>query len=162
MATTANAANDAAPRRKGRPRVTETAAPSLVEILNLVRTEQATTRQEIERQSELGRAIVADRLNTLGDLYARVDKRAEAAACYRRVAEHYREQGFTLKAVAMYKKLTRHAPEDHQTALALAALYEQQGLMVDARQHYLIAAEALGRESGCILEYERSFLERIA
>ncbi|MGN6765988.1 MAG: ROK family protein, partial [Rhizobiaceae bacterium] len=68
MATTANAANDAAPRRKGRPRVTETAAPSLVEILNLVRTEQATTRQEIERQSELGRAIVADRLNTLGDL----------------------------------------------------------------------------------------------
>jgi predicted NBD/HSP70 family sugar kinase len=68
MATTATAANDAAPRRKGRPRVTETAAPSLVEILNLVRTEQATTRQEIERQSELGRAIVADRLNTLGDL----------------------------------------------------------------------------------------------
>ncbi|MFN2414621.1 MAG: tetratricopeptide repeat protein, partial [Pyrinomonadaceae bacterium] len=84
-------------------------------------------------------------LNTLGDLYTRVDKRAEAAACYSRVAEHYREQGFTLKAVAMYKKLTRHAPEDHQTALALASLYEQQGLMVDARQHYLIAADAFTR-----------------
>ena len=84
-------------------------------------------------------------LNMLGDLYTRVDKRAEAASCYRRVAEHYREQGFTLKAVAMYKKLTRHAPEDHQTALALASLYEQQGLMVDARQHYLIAADAYGR-----------------
>jgi len=84
-------------------------------------------------------------LNTLGDLYARVEKRAEAAACYRRVAEHYREQGFTLKAVAMYKKLTRFAPEDQQTALALASLYEQQGLMVDARQHYLIASEALNR-----------------
>ena len=84
-------------------------------------------------------------LNTLGDLYARVEKRAEAAACYRRVAEHYREQGFTLKAVAMYKKLTRHAPEDQQTALALASLYEQQGLLVDARQHYLIASEALNR-----------------
>ncbi|TKT56307.1 ROK family protein [Agrobacterium sp. LC34] len=68
MATTATAAHDAAPRRKGRPRVTETAAPSLVEILNLVRTEQATTRQEIERQSELGRAVVADRLGTLGEL----------------------------------------------------------------------------------------------
>lgn len=68
MATTASAANDAAPRRKGRPRVTETAAPSLVEILNLVRTEQATTRQEIERQSELGRAVVADRLGMLGEL----------------------------------------------------------------------------------------------
>lgn len=84
-------------------------------------------------------------LNTLGDLYARVDKRAEAAACYRRVAEHYREQGFTLKAVAMYKKLTRFVPADQHTALALASLYEQQGLMVDARQHYLIASEALSR-----------------
>jgi tetratricopeptide (TPR) repeat protein len=84
-------------------------------------------------------------LNTLGDLYARVEKRAEAAACYRHVAEHYREQGFTLKAVAMYKKLTRFTPADQHTALALASLYEQQGLMVDARQHYLIASEALSR-----------------
>ena len=56
------------PRRKGRPRVTETAAPSLVEILNLVRTDRATTRQEIERESELGRAVVADRLATLSEL----------------------------------------------------------------------------------------------
>ncbi|HEY0170449.1 MAG TPA: tetratricopeptide repeat protein [Pyrinomonadaceae bacterium] len=84
-------------------------------------------------------------LNTLGDLYARVDKRPEAASCYRRVAEHYREQGFTLKAVAMYKKLTRFEPEDHRTALALASLYEQQGLMIDARQHYLVAADAFTR-----------------
>ncbi|HEX8557775.1 MAG TPA: tetratricopeptide repeat protein [Pyrinomonadaceae bacterium] len=84
-------------------------------------------------------------LNTLGDLYSRLEKKSEAVACYRRVAEHYREQGFTLKAVAMYKKLTRLAPDDHKTALALASLYEQQGLMVDARQHYLIAADAFAR-----------------
>ncbi len=84
-------------------------------------------------------------LNTLGDLYARVEKRTEAAACYRRVAEHYREQGFTLKAVAMYKKLTRFDPKDHKIALALAALYEQQGLMVEARQQYVIAGEAFSQ-----------------
>ena len=59
---------DSQPRRKGRPRTSETAAPSLVEILNLVRTEQATTRQELERDSELGRAVVADRLGTLTEL----------------------------------------------------------------------------------------------
>ncbi|MCW5706424.1 ROK family protein [Shinella sp.] len=68
MPTTATAQTDGYPRRKGRPRVSETAAPSLVDILNLVRTEQATTRQEIERHSELGRAVVADRLGTLGEL----------------------------------------------------------------------------------------------
>lgn len=84
-------------------------------------------------------------LNTLGDLYARVDKKQEAVACYRRVAEHYREQGFTLKAIAMFKKLTRFGPEDHQIALALAALYEHQGLMVEARAQYLVAADAYAR-----------------
>lgn len=42
--------------------------PSLVDILNLVRTERATTRQELERESELGRAVVADRLGALTDL----------------------------------------------------------------------------------------------
>jgi tetratricopeptide (TPR) repeat protein len=83
--------------------------------------------------------------NTLGDLYARVDRKQDAAACYRRVAEHYREQGFTFKAIAMFKKLTRFSPEDHQTALALATLYEQQGLMVDARAQFLVAADAFAR-----------------
>ncbi|PYS75665.1 MAG: hypothetical protein DMF66_18990, partial [Acidobacteria bacterium] len=84
-------------------------------------------------------------LNTVGDLYARLNQKAEAVACYRRVAEHYREQGFTLKAIAMYKKLTRFGPEDHQTALALAQLYEQQGLMVEARAQYMVAADAFAR-----------------
>ncbi len=56
------------PRGKGRPRSSETAAPSLVQILNLVRSEGATTRQALERDSELGRAVVADRLLMLSDL----------------------------------------------------------------------------------------------
>jgi tetratricopeptide (TPR) repeat protein len=84
-------------------------------------------------------------LNTLGDLYARVENKADAIACFRRVAEHYHQQGFTLKAVAMYKKLTRFGGADDKTALSLAALYEQQGLMVDARQQYMIAADAFAR-----------------
>ena len=41
---------------------------SLAVILNLVRTEEANTRLEIERVSGLGRAIVADRIATLIDL----------------------------------------------------------------------------------------------
>lgn len=57
--------NAVAPRSKGRPRNSDAAAHSLAKILNLVRTGHATTRQEIERTSELGRAIVTDRLATL-------------------------------------------------------------------------------------------------
>lgn len=55
-------------RGKGRPRVAETAAPSLVELLSLIRADDPTTRQELERKSELGRAVVADRLTMLTDL----------------------------------------------------------------------------------------------
>lgn len=55
-------------RGKGRPRNSETAAASLVDVLNLVRLGHATTRQELERVSEFGRAIVADRLATLSEL----------------------------------------------------------------------------------------------
>jgi hypothetical protein len=55
-------------RGKGRPRVAETAAPSLVDLLNLIRIDETATRQELERKSELGRAIVADRLAMLADL----------------------------------------------------------------------------------------------
>lgn len=84
-------------------------------------------------------------LNTLGDLHARVNNNEAAVACYRRVAEHYRQQGFALKAIAMLKKVTRFAPGDHEIAMSLALLYEQQGLMVEARANYLVAADALSR-----------------
>jgi tetratricopeptide (TPR) repeat protein len=96
-------------------------------------------------------------LNTLGDLYSRVENKSDAIACFRRVAEHYREQGFTLKAVAMYKKLTRFGGSDDKTALALASLYEQQGLMVEARQQYMIAADNFARtgDTGQALEVLR-------
>lgn len=56
------------PRPKGRLRSSEAAAASLVDVLNLVRSGQATTRQELERISGYGRAIIADRLTTLSDL----------------------------------------------------------------------------------------------
>ncbi|MFN3764280.1 MAG: ROK family protein [Aliihoeflea sp.] len=52
-------------RNVGRPRTTESGYASLSTLLNLVRTGVATTRQELERHSELGRAVVSDRLSTL-------------------------------------------------------------------------------------------------
>jgi predicted NBD/HSP70 family sugar kinase len=52
-------------RPVGRPRVVDTAQGSLATLLNLVRTDVATTRQDLERHSELGRASVTDRIATL-------------------------------------------------------------------------------------------------
>lgn len=49
-----------------RLRAAESERQSLAAILNLVRTGRAETRQDIEREAHLGRAVVADRLATLG------------------------------------------------------------------------------------------------
>src|SRR6185369_14988430 len=81
-------------------------------------------------------------LNMLGDLLARAGQKADAIACFARIAEHYREQDFRLKAIAMYRKIEKLNPRDPVTAKTLADLYAAQGLMVDARAQYLIVADA--------------------
>ncbi|HEY0323097.1 MAG TPA: tetratricopeptide repeat protein [Pyrinomonadaceae bacterium] len=84
-------------------------------------------------------------LNMLGDLYARIGDKQEAAKCFALIAEHYREQGFNLKAIAMYKKIDRLQPGTPEMAAKLAPLYEAQGLIVEARSSYLILAESYTR-----------------
>lgn len=81
-------------------------------------------------------------LNMLGDLCVRAGNKQEAINCFARIAEHYREQQFTLKAVAMYKKIDRLNPRNPEIAEKLASLYSVQGLVVDARAQYMIVAEA--------------------
>lgn len=85
-------------------------------------------------------------LNMLGDLYARLDNKQEATQCFLRIAEHYREEGFQSKAIAMYKKIDRLNPRSPEIANKLASLYETQGLVVDARAQYMIVAEAWLRD----------------
>src|SRR4051794_9000023 len=55
----------ASPRRVGRPRTTETGGASLALLMSLVRSGTATTRLDLERQAELGRAVITDRLGML-------------------------------------------------------------------------------------------------
>ena len=81
-------------------------------------------------------------LNMLGDLCVRAGNKSEAITCFTRIAEHYREQEFTLKAVAMYKKIDRLNPRNPEIAEKLASLYAVQGLVVDARAQYMVVAEA--------------------
>ena len=84
-------------------------------------------------------------VNTLGDLHSRVGNQPAAIACFRRIAEHYREQDFGLKAIAVYKKIDRLQPGDTEIATSLADLYAKQDLVVEARAHYLAVADAHNR-----------------
>src|SRR6266567_739590 len=84
-------------------------------------------------------------LNMLGDLCVRAGEKNEAISCFLRIAEHYRDQEFTLKAIAMYKKIERLKSRDPEIAKELGALYATQGLVVDARAQYLVVADAYTR-----------------
>ncbi len=84
-------------------------------------------------------------LNMLGDLLARAGEKHEAASCFLRIAEYYREQDFRLKAIAMYRKIEKLKPRDPATAKQLAELYAAQGLIADARERYLVVADAYTR-----------------
>jgi pilus assembly protein FimV len=56
------------------------------------------------------------------------------------VGDAYASQGFTVKAIAMYKKICKLKPS-LESLLKLAELYTQQGLFNDARAQYLQVAE---------------------
>lgn len=84
-------------------------------------------------------------LNMLGDLLARAGEKEEAATCFLRIAEHYRDQEFRLKAIAMYRKIEKLKPRDPPIAKELGDLYAAQGLIADARAQYLVVADACTR-----------------
>jgi tetratricopeptide (TPR) repeat protein len=72
----------------------------------------------------------------LGDCYAKKGSRKEATSTYLKVAEFYGNQGFYLKAVAVYKQILKLDPTVIQVNLRLAELYQQLGLLSDAQSQY--------------------------
>jgi tetratricopeptide (TPR) repeat protein len=80
-------------------------------------------------------------LNTIGDLYARLNQNEHAAMYFRKVGDQYAHNGFTVKAIAIYKKLSKLSPNNNEIITKLAELYTQQGLYNDARVQYMHIAE---------------------
>jgi tetratricopeptide (TPR) repeat protein len=79
----------------------------------------------------------------VGELHQKRGDDAAAAATFNRVAEAYTEQGFFLKAIAVYKQMMKLAPDDSRVNERLASLYQQLGIMSDAMaQLQLVAAAA--------------------
>ncbi len=72
----------------------------------------------------------------IGDLYARTNKARMAVQAYQRVASRYAEQGFHLKAVAVYKQILKLEPDREDVEMALAQAYEELQLASDAIRTY--------------------------
>ena len=60
--------------------------------------------------------------NALGDLYVRAGSIEDAAAQYTKIADHFLEDGFLPKAVALYKKILRIRPDDETCRLRLGEI----------------------------------------
>lgn len=82
----------------------------------------------------------------IGDLYAKKGAKQDATETYLKVARFYHEQGFFLKAVAVYKQILKLDPRLVDVILKLAELYKQLGLMSDAMQHFESVAAHFHRE----------------
>jgi tetratricopeptide (TPR) repeat protein len=80
-------------------------------------------------------------LNRLGDLLVKADRVGDAIDVYRRIGEHFAEDGFFLKSIAIYKKINRFDPQRTDIYERLADLYYKQGLAVEGRQQLLTLAE---------------------
>ena len=82
----------------------------------------------------------------IGDLHAKKGAKAEAVDTYSKVAKFYSEQGFYLKAVAVYKQILKLDPRLIEVNLKLAELYRQLGLMSDAMRQFEAVAGHFHRE----------------
>ena len=98
-------------------------------------------------------------LNTVADLYARTGNDQEAVKRFFELADKCREAGLMLRAIAVYKRITKMVPDSLEALLKLGELYSSQGLLRDARNHYLQVVEICIRRHE--METARDIFERI-
>ncbi len=84
--------------------------------------------------------------NTIGDLYLKKGNRSEALDSFHKAATFFKQEGFALKALALYKKILNLTPTDGVALFSLGELNEAKGLTTDAIKFYLAAADNLSKE----------------
>lgn len=80
-------------------------------------------------------------MNLLGDLFVKGADTKSAVFYYNLVAEHYSNQGFAQKAIAIYNKISKIQPNSVGVSERLAELYKTKGSVTEAKSHYVVLAE---------------------
>ena len=83
----------------------------------------------------------ANIFNTIGDLCLKKDAKNEAVEAYKRAADILAADGFSSKAIALYKKILNIDPKKIEVHLALADLNAEKGLTGNALESYKFAAD---------------------
>ena len=108
----------------------------------------------IEWEKLLVAGVDGKTYNTVGDLYLKLQKQDKAVKVFIKSAEYFRENGFTLKAIAMFTKVLNLLPADVDARIALAELNAEKGLLGNAIENYIAAAELERKENGSDLSIE--------
>lgn len=80
--------------------------------------------------------------NTIGDLYLKKGDKKNAVDSYQKAANFFRHEGFSLKALALYKKVLNIDQNDANALYSLGELSEKKGLITDAIKYYLATADS--------------------
>ncbi len=109
--------------------------------------EKLVARGKVDAAIKEYRKVVADNptdattLNRLGDLYSRINRNEEAVKLFAQIAERYTEDGFFVKAIAIFKKIIKLDPTRLPVYEKLAELYHKQGLVSEARTQYQVLVD---------------------
>jgi tetratricopeptide (TPR) repeat protein len=94
--------------------------------------------------------------NRIGDLYAKLNNLKAANEQYEKVARYYADDGFYLKAIAVWKKVLKNDPSRLEGHEELGDLYARQGLVAEAKQTLNVVVDeyikrSKKREAGKVL-----------
>jgi tetratricopeptide (TPR) repeat protein len=114
-----------------------------------VRQEAATAEkaQRFDRAIDLLKQIVQENqrdwntINKIGDLYIKLSNPKAANEQYVKVARYYGEDGFYLKAIAVWKKVLKNDPSMLEGNVTLGDLQAKQGLVADAKQTFNVVVD---------------------
>jgi Flp pilus assembly protein TadD len=80
-------------------------------------------------------------INSIGDLYSRLDDKENALVWYHKLAEMFEFRELYSNAIATYRKILKFSPKNQEAITLLAQLYERQEQIQNARTQYQILAK---------------------
>ncbi|PKL50920.1 MAG: hypothetical protein CVV37_06925 [Nitrospira bacterium HGW-Nitrospira-1] len=121
------------------------------------KTTRIKEAQKYLAKGQLGKAIAkweklvqefpdGNNYNFIGDLYLKNDDKKNAVESFQKAANIFRQEGFSLKTLALFKKILNVNPADAAALYALGELSEEKELITDAIKYYLAAADSLAKE----------------
>ncbi len=102
-----------------------------------------TIKGQIDKAIEEWQKIVKESpndgntFNTIGDLYLKKNNNQEAISSYLKAAKAFDFAGFSLKTIAVYKKIIKINPENIEIQIKMADLDAERGLVGNAIEEYL-------------------------